>query len=847
MMNDATNAQGWRLAARLARRELRGGLKGFRIFLACLTIGVAAIAAVGSVSQSVTNGITSDARNILGGDISVRLIHRPAEPEQIAAMQENARISETMTMRAMARHEDSGSNLIELKSVDANYPLYGEIELEDGAELQAALAQIDGIWGVVIEPNLIDQLDISIGSLIGIGEATFEIRGIIAREPDRLSSGGFSLGPRAMIATGAMAATELVQPGSLITYNYRIRLAPEIDPVIWGEALAEAFPEAGWRIRNFDDAAPGLSTMVERVTLYLTFVGLTALLVGGVGVANAVRAYLEGKIAVIATFKSLGASTGLIFRIYLLQIMAIALLGIALGLVIGALAPVLGGDLLSTLLPVPLDIGFHFRPLAVAALFGLLTALAFAIWPVAQAGEIPAATLFRNLVAPTSGRPRPAYILATAAAGFALVGFAIATADNHLMAVWFTGGALGALVLFRICGAGIMRAARALPRVKSTTWRFAIANLHRPGAPTPSIVMSLGLGLAVLVAITLIEGNFDYRLREQMPETAPSFFFVDIQSNQLAEFKEIADTHAGVTDVQTVPMLRGRIAAIRGVRAQDAVVDPDASWALSGDRGITWSAEPVENSEVVEGEWWAADYHGPTLISFGAETASGLGLGIGDTLTVNILGREIQGEIANLRQIEWGTLGINFLMVFSPGILDGAPQTHLATVYAEEDAEAGLQSKIVNQFANISAVRVRDAIETVGTLIGRIALALQVSALTTLLAGILVLGGAIAAGQRRRIYEAVILKVLGASRMKIIQTFAIEFGLLGFSTALIALGIGTLAAWAVVTQILEMEWIFLPQAAVVTIVASIAVTLGLGLAGTYRALSQKAAPLLRNE
>ncbi len=843
--------QGWRLAAKLARRELRGGLKGFWIFLACLTIGVAAIAAVGSVSQSVRSGITADSRNILGGDVSVRLIHRPAEPEQISTMGANATVSETLTMRAMARvdasPQDLRSTLVELKSVDGNYPLYGAVTLVDGGDLQAALAQVDGVWGAVIEPDLKDRLDIELGSQINIGEAKFEVRGVIDREPDRISSGGFTLGPRAMIAGDAMAATELVQPGSLITYDYRVLLGPEIDPALWGETLTATFPEAGWRIRNFEDAAPGLSTMVSRLTLYLTFVGLTALLVGGVGVANAVRAYLEGKIAVIATFKSLGASSGLIFRIYLLQIMAIAMLGIILGTALGTLAPMLAGDLLSRLLPVPLDIGLHFRPLATAAVFGLLTALTFTVWPVAQAGEIPAATLFRNLVAPAAGRPRLAYIIATALIALALVGFAIGTADNRFMAIWFVSGALGAMILFRLCGAGMMRGARSLPRFRSTSWRFAIANLHRPGAPTPSIVMSLGLGLAVLVAITLIEGNFDNRIREQIPETAPSFFFIDIQSDQLAGFETVVNNHAGVSDLQTVPMLRGRIAALDGVRAQDAIIDPDARWALRGDRGITWSATPVRNSEVVEGDWWASDYRGPTLISLGAETALGLGVGIGDTMTVNILGREVQGEIANLRQIDWGTLGINFLMVFSPGILDGAPQTHLATVYAEAEIEADLQTKIVSEFANISAVRVRDAIETVGTLIGRIALALQVSALTTLLAGILVLGGAIAAGQRRRIYEAVILKVLGASRFKILQTFAIEFGLLGFVTALIALGVGTLAAWAVVTQILDMEWIFLPVAALITVLASITATLGLGLAGTYRALSQKAAPLLRNE
>ncbi|MCZ6764446.1 MAG: ABC transporter permease, partial [Alphaproteobacteria bacterium] len=632
-----------------------------------------------------------------------------------------------------------------------------------------------------------------------------------------------------------------------ITYDYKIRLPAGADANAWTHTLAAAFPDAGWRLRTAQDAAPGLALMVDRMTMFLTFVGLTALLVGGVGVANAVRAYLEGKVAVIATFKSLGADAHLVFRIYLLQIMAIAGLGIAGGLILGAAAPLGVAGLVDQLLPVEIEIGVSVQPLVVASLFGALTALVFTIWPVAQAGDIPAATLFRNLVAPAPRWPRPVYVAATAVSVAALIGLAVATADRPLFALWFVAGAGAALAIFRLCGSAIIRAARAAPRMRGATWRLAVANLHRPGAPTASIVLSLGLGLAVLVAIAQTQGNLERRLIEDLPEAAPSFFVIDIQKDQLGAFNETVLGHAGVSEVQQVPMLRGRIAAIDGVAAENRAISADVSWTLQGDRGITWSATPVANSEVVEGQWWAEDYRGPTLISFDQATARGYGVGIGDTLTVNILGRLITGEIANLRRINWGTLGINFFMVFSPGALDGAPQTYLATVYAEPEVELALQSKIVGQFANITAVRVRDAIETVAGLVRRIALAIEVSALVTLFAGILVLGGAVAAGQRRRIYDAVIMKVLGATRGQLMRAFALEFGLIGLATALTALAVGTAAAWAVVTQILGMSWVFLPGPAIVTAIAGIAATLALGFAGTYAALSQKAAPHLRNE
>ena len=485
--------------------------------------------------------------------------------------------------------------------------------------------------------------------------------------------------------------------------------------------------------------------------------------------------------------------------------------------------------------------------MVLAAAFGALTALAFSIWPVAQAGDIPAATLFRSLVAPQPKRPGWIYVAATVIAALALMGLAVLSAGRPLFALWFVLGAAGALAAFRACGAFVMLLAAHAPRLASPAWRLAIANLHRPAAPTATIVMSLGLGLAVLTAIALIEANLDRRLAEDIPATAPSFFFIDIQRDQLEAFTDRVAAHVGVEKIEHVPMLRGRIAAINGVPAAQAIIAPDSQWTLNGDRGITWSVAPVANADMVAGDWWAPDYHGPTLISFDAETARGFGVGIGDTLTVNILGREVQGTIANLRQISWGTLAINFLMVFSPGILDGAPQTHIATVYAAPESEIGLQTEIAAQFANISAVRVRDAVETVSGLVARITTALQASALTTLLAGLLVLGGAVAADQRRRVYDAVILKVLGATRGRIAGIFAIEFGLIGVVTALVAAAIGTLAAWAVVTIILDMDWVFMARAVIATGLAGTAVTLTLGFIGTFIALGQKAAPVLRNE
>ncbi len=841
---------------RFARRELRGGLRGFRIFLACLALGVAAIAGVGAMSQGILTSLSEDAREILGGDLSLRLVHRTLTAEERAFIDARGAVSAVTDLRAMARSAEADSRaLIQLKAVDDAYPLYGALETTPAQPLAALLAPVDGVFGAAVAPSLLERLGVATGQRIDVGEASFEIRAVIDREPDRATAGpGFALGPRVMISEAALAATQLQQPGSLIYHIYRVAIPPGTAVDQWLSDANGAFPDAGWRVGTLDRATPGLDRMIGRTTLFLTLVGLSALLVGGIGVANAVRAYLEGKTSVIATYKCLGATSRTVFVIYLTQILAIAVLGILIGVTLGALTPLAVADALAGFLPVEVPFRLFPAPLALAGLFGLLTALAFTIWPVARACEVAPASLFRAAAAPLTGRPPRVYVAASLAVAAALAGLAVATASDRLFATWFVAGAIVTMIVFRIAAAGVVAAARRLRSLRfrnsilrHPSLRMAMTNLQRPGAATPSVVLSLGLGLTVLVAVALIENNLTRQITEELPAEAPAFFFIDIQADQIEPFTALVSTSPGVQDTQQVPMLRGRITAIDGVPAAEAVIDPDSRWTLRGDRGVTWSADPPPDSPVIAGDWWPAGYSGPPLISFDAETAAGYGVGLGDTLTVNVLGREVQGTIANLRTIDWGTLGINFLMVFSPGTLEAAPRTHIATVYADAAAEGALERDVTNQFANISAIRVRDALETVRMLIGTIGGAIRATASLTLLSGALVLAGAIAAGHRRRVYDAVVLKVLGATRRDILRVFLLEYGILGLITALIAALIGSIAAWSVVTWVLDVSWTFSPAVVAYTAVASTALTLALGFLGTWRALGQKAAPLLRNE
>jgi putative ABC transport system permease protein len=831
---------------RLARRELRGGVRGLGVFLGCLVLGVTAIAAIGSIAASVTAGIKANARDLLGGDAEARLAYRPAAAAERDFLAQSGAGSEIATLRAMARTANGDRrSLIELKSVDAAYPLYGAVVLSPEQSLAGALGSQDGRYGAAVDPAILSRLGLVIGDPIKIGDAVLQLRATVAREPDA-ATGGLIFGPRVLISAAALAETGLIRPGALVTYHYRLRLPPGVDAAAWAKTASAAFPEAGWQIRSFGEASPSLQRLIDRVALYLSLVGLTALLVGGVGIGNSISGYIAGKTTTIATLKCLGASTRLIFLAYLAEIMAFAVIAIAVALVLGAVAPVAAAPLLTSVLPVSVRFAVHPAPLALAALFGLLTTLVFSLWPLAGIGRVSAGALFRDTVDRARRHVPLAALGATVVLALGLAGLAVLTARDRSVALWFVAGTIAAFALFRAAGAAIVWATRALGRPRRPTLRLALANLHRPGAPTAQIVLSLGIGLTVLVAIALVEGNIAREIETRLPAEAPAFFFIDIQPDQLAGFAEIVGGTPGARFDQ-VPMMRGRITRLNGVPVEEAAVAPEAQWALRSDRGLTYSASLPQGSRLAEGAWWPPDYQGPPLVSFDAALARGMGLKLGDTLTVNLLGREITAVIANLRSIDWERLGINFVMVFAPGTLEHAPQTHLAAVYLPQAEEETLARAVTERFPNVSAIHVREALAAVDRVIGTIGNAVRLTGLVTLAAGVLVLGGAVAAGHHRRVYDAVVLKVLGATRGAITRAFLIEHGVIGALAAIVASGLGTVAAYFLVTRLMKTEWVFLPAPLLWTVALATLLTLAMGFAGTWRALGAKPAPYLRSE
>jgi putative ABC transport system permease protein len=837
------------LAARFARREFRSGVSGFRIFFACLVLGVAAIAGVGSVAQALLTGLASQGRELLGGDVSVELVHRAATAKERAFLSRYGRVSEITSMRAMAYALKDGREgerqLIELKAVDRAYPLYGSPGLAPTLRLPAAFACRQNVCGAVAEQSLLDRLHLSVGGTMRIGSLNFRIAAVLQSEPDRIS-GGFSLGPHVLISTDALQRTGLVVTGSLIEYRYRVAMPSSASIPAFKSAAKRAFPEAGWEIRDRSDAAPGLRRFVEQITMFLTLVGLTALAVGGVGAGQAVSAFLDRKRAEIATLKSLGAGGGLIFLAFFLQVMAIAVVAVLCGLLVGAALPFVLEATYGAEIPTPARYGIYAGPLILAAAFGLLSAVVFSVPPLARAREIAPASLFRDIVAPAKRRGRLPYLAFTAFAALIVIALALWISPSPVFAAWFLAGAAGALIVLRLIAVGLRYVLRRLPRPRQPGWRLALANLTRPGAATAGVIVALGLGLTLLATVVLLDRTISAQVKDALPGTAPTFYFVDIQPDQAATFDRIVARFRSAEDYRRTAMIRGRITALNGVPAAQAKVDSGARWALNGDRGITYAATPPKGTNIIEGKWWGPNYRGPTLISFDAELAQGMHLRLGDTITLNVLGREIDGRIANFRDVNFSNGRQNFVLVVSPGLIDKAPHSFLATVRVPPRDEEPMYRAITDRFPNVSTVRVKDAIAQVNALLQELGDGVRAASLVTILAGLLVLAGAIAAGQRARIYDSTVLKVLGATRARIAGIYALEYGLLGVITGALALAAGTLAAWLVARRVFDVPFVFDWRAALLAVIGGAAATLLFGLAAAWSALSTRPAQQLRN-
>jgi putative ABC transport system permease protein len=833
------------LTFRLALRDLRSGLSGLYIFIACIILGVTVIAAIGSLSEAVRQGLDREGQPLLGGDLEIAVLHRELPMRDRQRLARFGIVSEIATLRAMATNAGRHA-LIEIKAVDDKYPLYGSFDLAGGEALAPALALRVGRYGVAVDPLLQARLGLANGDELKVGEAVFELRGLIAKEPDRLAD-GFILGPRVLMSREALARTGLLKPGSLVSWRYRLKLNEPAAYRNTAEAIEREFPNSGWRIRTRDQATPGVNRYLERLTLFLSLVGLTALIVGGVGIANAVRTFIDRRRRHIAILRLLGARPRTVFSVYLWEVMLIACGATVIALTLGALLPWVIERFLGAIFPVPLHAAIYAKPLGLAAVFGLLTAFLFSLWPLALSKRIGPLELIRLAPARQGAWPRRLDILLIASSAAALGGAALLAFEPRWMLSWYLAGLAMSFVLLLALGMGLVFLARHVAKPANATFRFALANLYRQGTTLPSVVVSLGLGLTLFVTLSLVERSLASELRAGLSAEAPSYFFIDVGKGDIGRFLEALRAERTVTSIVTAPMLRGRITRVKEAKASDVRAAPEGAWALRGDRGLTYAEEIPQGSRLVQGAWWPRNYEGPPLVSLTADVAKAIGVGVGDSLSVNVLGRELTATVSSLREVDWHSLGMNFVMVFSPSALAAAPHANLVTVSLAPEREGPFLDRIIAAFPTVTAIRVKEALDAVSTLVANLLLAVRGVGALSLATGVLVLTGALTTSLSARTYDAVVLKTFGATRRQLIFIFALEFAIAGLATAVFASVMGSLAALAISRFILEITFDFSILTAALTAVMSMGLTVTAGLLTAWTALGARPAAYLRNE
>lgn len=803
------NTASWAFAWRIARRGLDWRFRGLRLLIVCLALGTAALAAILTLTATISTELAVRGQTLLGGDVEVGFVNRPPRPEELATIARYGTVSSGTRLQAMARLPNDATRAapVELKAVDAQWPLYGALTLVDGRKPGAP-----GGMTAWLAPGAADRLGLRVGDRFQVGDATLTVGGVIAEEPDRLGE-GFALGPTVIVSLAALDASHLVQPGSMVRNKLRLRLPAGVDAQFVGGAIKNRFPDSGLEIRTRNAVSPGLDRFVGRMGEFLQLVALAALGIAGIGIAQGVASYCATRRAGLATLKVLGATGGDIVRVVLIEIAAAALAGVLVGLVIGVGATPLIAQALRKVLPVAGGFAIVPRALLVSASYGLLIALTFAAPPLARVRGVPAMAVFRAGVE----RPDPFAGWRWVALGLAgIATIALGIAEKPLYAAGFLAGSTALFGLLGALGMGLTRLARVAPRPVGTIQRMALANLHRPGAQTAALVLAIGFGLAAFVLLAAVETSLDATIAKRVPQKAPDYFVLDLPRDRAKAFVGTVRAQAPRAAVRTIPALRGTIVAYgpadRMTRVADLKKIPDDAWPLRGDRGLTYADEVPEGNTVTAGAWWPKGYTGEPLVSIDEKLAQVLHLNLGDRLSISLLGVERSAKIASFRRIDWDSMGFNYVLVFSPNALEDAPHSMAATVNLAPgektpQVQRGLLSALVRGFPAVSVIEVGPVLNEARSILGQMSAAILAAASVAILAGLAVLAGAIAAAREARAYDTVILRVLGASRRQLIGLLLAEYGALTLATALVALLLGLGLAWLVVVQLFAFEWL----------------------------------------
>lgn len=885
---------------RMAWRETRAAWRHFLYFFVCIALGVGALVGVGLFAANVERAVTTEARGLMAGDLEVRLARRMSQAGEAILRSladrgiATTHVSELVAMAAVTTgwalqpSTQQATQIIELKAVGEGYPFYGTLKVEPGQPLMSLLARTEeacstapcrGRHGAVVQESLLIRMGLKVGDRIKIGEASFVITGILRKEPDRVA-GAFSLGPRVMISHEGLAAADLVKLGSRVRERYLLRVPPTtpVEPLL--HELRGRLASESARVIGYRDAQPQLRRFLDQLTRYLGLIGLTALFVGGIGVASTIQAFLREKLNTIAILKTLGADSTTIVRTYLIQALLLGVIGSLAGATLGIGLQAFLPRFLTALLPMDvIDLPTSLAvsslvPILKGTVMGVLTTLLFTLWPLLGIRGIRPALIFRRDVA--GAAPASVFHLSWLRAQMltlrsltafsitaGLAGLAIWQAGSWRIGLIFIGGLVAAVILLLLATLGLIRALRFIPGPRSLAIRHAIGNLHRPGSQAAGIMVSVGIGVMVIVSVSILERSLVTQLGESRPVDAPTFFFIDIQPDQKEAFLQLIRQRMPEANPETTPLIRSRLYKLNGkpVEAgegnreqgkregeEGAGQETRQGWYRTREYVLTVLYDLPKDNVIVKGAWWdPKKVSRKPLVSVEEDAAGNLGLELGSTIEFDIQGATVSAEVSSIRKVEWGNFSTNFYMILSPGSLKGAPFTYVATVRVPPESEVPLQQAVVATFPNITAINIGDVLESFTRVLERLSLAIRAIALFCILTGGIVMAAALATTRYRRLYESVVLKALGATRGLVARSFATEYALLGAVAGVIGTILASALSWGLLHFILELPWTLQPGVLALGLLLTIVLTLSVGFLSTFRILGQRPLTVLRHE
>lgn len=881
-------------SVKLAWREIHSAWSRFLFLFLCIALGVGAIVAVDLFAVNVEQVILGDTRALLGGDVELswrRAISDKGRNVLDSLTDRDIVLSHVTEIAAMATVDShnsqtpltqTASQLVELKAIDSAYPLYGRLVVEPHLPMAQLLDPLQSgcgrspCFGALVQESLLIRLNLTVGSELQIGQASFLITAVLRKEPDRIAN-GFSLGPRVMISREALNATTLIQTGSRIQERYRLFISDStsLEPLI-GE-LRGRLSQEGAQVRSFRDAQPRLRRFLAQLNLYLGLIGFTILLVGGIGVACTIQGFLTQKIPIIATLKTLGADSSQIIRLYLTQSLFLGGIGSLLGVIVGVVLHRGLPLLLQGIIPETLPMNPTVPPILRGVLLGILATLAFSLWPLLAIRNVSPALVYRQAVnhsqdmANTQSRLTRwrtilkhwwndrAQVMVSISIMVGVTGLAMWQAHSLTLGLFFSGACAVAVLLLLGGTETLYRILVHVPIPQRYLLRHAVKNLQRPGNFTKAMTLAIGIGVMLMTTLTIVQRSLLDLIGNQIPSQAPSFFFIDIQPDQYSQFVNVLQQKFPDSPYKLVPVVRSRLTAVNG-----QPIDPEEhkgqrnGWYFTREYVLTTSRDLPKDNVLTQGQWWdhtKGSYSdgAPSrpsefpLVSVEEDAAKNLGLTLGSTLTLDIQGVPIVAKVGSLRQVDWGSFSINFFMILQPGSFDDAPFTYIATTRVPTNLEVPLQQAIVAVMPNVTAINVGDVLENIGRIFHQLALGIQALALLCLITGSTVMIAAISINRYRRLHELAIVKALGASRRLLVFSLGVEFGVIGTFAGIVGLGLGCLLSWSLLYFFFDLSWNFDLIVLSTGLLLTILLSLTTGFLATYRLLGFPPLSVLRQE